>query len=81
MADRVSLRQSKEGRFQSVARSGQESLAQGLPWEILPTRLALKLKGLPGARESAPMNLWPDCARISSPFSFRVKRLFSPNPG
>jgi hypothetical protein len=27
------------GRFHSVARSGQESIAQGLPWAIAPARI------------------------------------------
>ena len=29
----------KFGRFQSVAQSGQESIAQGLPWVIAPSRI------------------------------------------
>ena len=33
--------------FHSVARSGQESIAQGLPWVIAPAR-QLALKGSPG---------------------------------
>jgi hypothetical protein len=29
----------ESGRFQSMARSGQESIAQGLPWGITSTRI------------------------------------------
>jgi hypothetical protein len=52
------------GRFQSVARSGQNSIAQGLPWETLLPEFALK--GPLGRREPAPRPdrvhvpcLWP----------------------
>jgi hypothetical protein len=60
------------GRFHSVARSGQESIAQGLPWVIHPTQLALK--GPPGAARigSEPLNR----VACSSSCPLRAKRLF-----
>jgi hypothetical protein len=65
------------GHFQSVARSGQSSLAQGLPWEIPPSELALK--GRPtGYGENWLRTFEPDRMRISSPF--RAKRLFGGQP-
>jgi hypothetical protein len=42
------------GGFQSVARSGQESLAQGLPWVPSPPEWALKGPLGLGWRASAP---------------------------
>ena len=44
------------GRFHSVARSGQENIAQGLPW-VIPTT-ACALKGLTGTARigSEPLN-------------------------
>jgi hypothetical protein len=61
--------------FQSVARSGQESLAQGLPGFTLgnsPTRI--NLKGPSGVRIGSERLQRVACAL--SPFSFRAKRLF-----
>jgi hypothetical protein len=50
------------GRFQSVPRSGQESIAQGLPWVVPPPEFALK--GPPGTARigSEPLH------RIASAF-------------
>jgi hypothetical protein len=60
------------GRFRSVARSGQESIAQGLPWVISPTRISPE--GATRYGENRFRTLEPDRVRISSPF--RAKRLF-----
>jgi hypothetical protein len=60
-----------EAEGESVARSGQESLAQGLPWEIPPRALALK--GPRSARIGSELLNRIVCA-FSSPFSFRAKR-------
>jgi hypothetical protein len=74
------------GHFQSVARSGLKSVAQGLPWVaqglpwvVLPTRISPE-----GAMRYGDNRLGtfePDRVHVSSPFSFRAKRLFSTNPG
>jgi hypothetical protein len=67
------------GHFQSVARSGLKSVAQGLPWVILPTRISPE--GATRYGDNRLGTFEPDRVRISSPFSFRAKRLFSTNPG
>ena len=55
-----------------MARSGQENIAQGLPWVIPPPELALK--GAAKCGENRFQTLEQDRMRISSPF--RAKRLF-----
>jgi hypothetical protein len=60
------------GHFQSVARSGQNSLAQGLPWVVLPTRIALK--GPQDTAINGSETFEPDRVRVSGPF--RAKRYF-----
>ena len=57
----ASYGQKEFGRFQSVARSGQESIAQGLPWVIPTTRISPE-----GAAKCGENRLRP----------FRAKRLF-----
>jgi hypothetical protein len=59
-------------RFQAMARSGQESIAQGLPWVIPPTRIGPE--GATRSGENRVQTFEPDCVRVSSPF--RAKRLF-----
>jgi len=58
---------SEFGCFQSVARSAQKSIAQGLPWVIPPNRISPE--GATRYRTFAP-----DRVNVSSPF--RAKRLF-----
>ncbi len=67
------------GRFRSVARSGQKSIAQGEPWVNFPAGLALK--GPPDTARIGSSAFEPDRVHIPSPFTFRAKRLFSVNPG
>ena len=58
---------------------GPKSLAQGLPWVVLPTRI-----GPEGAMRYSDNRLGtfePDRVHVSSPFSFRAKRLFSTTQG
>jgi hypothetical protein len=55
-----------------MARSGQESIAQGLPWVIPPTRISPE--GATRHGENRLQAFKPDRERISSPF--RAKRLF-----
>jgi hypothetical protein len=50
------------GGFQSVARSGQENIAQGLPWVIPSPELALKGRQGTARIGSKPLN------RIASAF-------------
>jgi hypothetical protein len=64
---------------QSMPRSGQNCLAQGLPWENPPHVLALK--GATRYGKNPPGTSETDRLCISCPFSFRAKRLFSVNPG
>ncbi len=55
------------GRFQSVARSGQKSIAQGLSWVNFPPEVALKgppvtarlTQGKPWAKPSCPFGAGP----------------------
>jgi hypothetical protein len=51
---------------QSVARSGPESIAHGLPWVVPPSRI-----GPEGAAEDRLRTFEPHGARISSPFCRR----------
>ena len=60
------------GRFYSVARSGQESIAQGLPWVKTPTRISPEGATRYGGNRLRTFEL--NRVRISSPF--RAKRLF-----
>jgi hypothetical protein len=64
MANGVKLR--IVGCFRSVARSGQESIAQGLPWVMPSTELALK--GRSGTARIGSETFEPDRVRISGPF-------------
>jgi hypothetical protein len=60
------------GCFQSVARSGQESIAQGLPWVIPPTRISPE--GATRYGENRLRTFERDRMLVSSPF--RAKRIF-----
>jgi hypothetical protein len=62
------------GHFQSIARRGQENIAQaqGLPWVILPTRISPE--GATRYGENRLQTFEPDRVRVSSPF--RAKHLF-----
>jgi hypothetical protein len=65
------------GQTANVARSGLKSVAQVLPWVVLPTRISPE-----GAMRYGDNRLGtfePDRVRVSSPF--RAKRLFLTNPG
>jgi hypothetical protein len=62
-----------------VARSGQESIAQGLPWVNSPT--GVSPEGAGRYSENRLRTFEPDRVRISSPFSFRAKRLFRVTQG
>jgi hypothetical protein len=65
------------GHLQSVAQSGLKSIAQGLPWVVLPIRISPE-----GAMRYGDNRLGtfePDRVRVFSPF--RAKRLFLTNPG
>ena len=68
----ASYGQKEFGRFQSVARSGQESIAQGLPWVIAPTHISPE--GAIRYGENRLRTFEPDRVRISSPF--RAKRFY-----
>jgi len=59
------------GCFQSVARSGQENIAQGLPWVIAPTRICPE--GATRYVENRLQTFEPDRRRISGPY--RAKRI------
>jgi hypothetical protein len=60
------------GDFQSVARSGQKSIAQGLPWVSSPRGMSPEGAGRYG--ENRLRAFQPDRLHISSPF--RANRLF-----
>jgi hypothetical protein len=68
----ASYGQKEFGRFQSVARSGQESIAQGLPWVIAPTHISPEGAIRYGGNRLRTFE--PDRVRISSPF--RAKRFY-----
>jgi hypothetical protein len=68
----ASYGQREFGRFQSLARSGQESIAQGLPWVIASTRISPE--GAIRYGEDRLRTVEPDRVRISS--SFRAKCLY-----
>jgi hypothetical protein len=53
----------------SVTRSGQESIAQGLPWVITPTRISSEGTTRHGDKQLGTFE--PDRVRISSPFGAR----------
>jgi hypothetical protein len=65
------------GGRQSVARSGQESLAQGLPWVNSPT--GVSPEGVVRCGGNRLQTFEPDRVRISSPF--RAQRLFRVTQG
>src|ERR1700722_9791766 len=65
---------------QSVARSGQNSLAQGLPWVISPTRISSEGATSYG-RESAPNLLIGSRALLAPPGQNVYFRLPRVNPG
>jgi hypothetical protein len=60
-----------------VARSGQESIAQGLPWVNFPTGVSPEGAGRYGGNRLQTFE--PERVRISSPF--RAKRLFRVTQG
>jgi hypothetical protein len=60
------------GGFQSVARSGQKSIAQGLPWVNSPG--GMSFEGAGRHSENRLQAFEPDRVHISSPF--RADRLF-----
>ena len=64
---------------QSVARSGQKSLAQGLPSVVSSTRISPE--GAMRYGDNRLGSFESDRVRVSSPFCFRAKRLFWTNPG
>jgi hypothetical protein len=66
--------------FQSVPRSGQESIAQGLPWGNTPTGMSPEGAGKYGGDWLATSGL--DRVQISCPFRAKyLFRLTQGNPG
>ena len=62
----------RKKNFQSVARSGQKSIAQGLPWVSFLTGMGHEGAGSDGGNRLRTFD--PDRVHVSSPF--RAKRLF-----